>query len=188
MKNYSVYSLASLIIHEQTHATIFIKNQIQFDEELATFIGNEGALQFIREKYGADSDYYRSLMLYRKDLGDFLRLIHDLYDELNAVYEGDNSREYKLKKKEEVIHRFKKQAISTYSRIFTTESFRRIENIEINNAYILSVERYTQDLSLYRDLYTLLGSDLKRMIRLLKPIKDYRGDPKEYIRELLSAE
>jgi len=86
MKVYSAYSIASLIIHEQTHATIFLKNRIKFNEELATFIGNEGALQFIKEKYGTESEYYTNLMSHRADLDTFFELIQNLYDELNAVY------------------------------------------------------------------------------------------------------
>ena len=43
MKDYSLYHLADLIIHELVHATVFLKNQVQFNEELAQFIGAEGA-------------------------------------------------------------------------------------------------------------------------------------------------
>jgi predicted aminopeptidase len=35
--------LANLIIHEMSHATIFVKDSIEFNENLATFIGDRGA-------------------------------------------------------------------------------------------------------------------------------------------------
>lgn len=38
----SVGDLANLIIHEMSHATIFVKDSIDFNENLATFIGDRG--------------------------------------------------------------------------------------------------------------------------------------------------
>jgi hypothetical protein len=34
MKGYSAFQLASLILHEQTHATLFVKGQTQFSEAM----------------------------------------------------------------------------------------------------------------------------------------------------------
>ncbi|MGO9411115.1 MAG: aminopeptidase, partial [Spirochaetia bacterium] len=45
MKKYSPYELASTIIHEQTHATLWVKGQTDFNEELADFVGETGALE-----------------------------------------------------------------------------------------------------------------------------------------------
>lgn len=42
-------SLAELIIHEMTHATLYVKGDVEFNENLATFIGEKGAEKFISE-------------------------------------------------------------------------------------------------------------------------------------------
>ena len=42
--------LAELIIHELTHATIFVKDSLTFNENLASFIGTEGAKLFLEKK------------------------------------------------------------------------------------------------------------------------------------------
>ncbi len=39
--------LAELIIHEMTHATLYVKNDVSFNENLATYIGEKGALLFL---------------------------------------------------------------------------------------------------------------------------------------------
>ena len=39
--------LANLIIHEMSHATIFVKDSVEFNENLATFIGDRGAELFL---------------------------------------------------------------------------------------------------------------------------------------------
>lgn len=185
MKDYSAYSIANLIIHEQTHATIFLKNRIRFNEELATFIGNEGALQFIKEKYGAGSDYYKELQDFQKDLGTFFELIRILYDELNTVYEEDTGREYKLERREEMFNEFRREISVLYGAYFTTDAFRGIEKVSLNNAYIMSHLRYAGDLSIFYDLYEKLDYDLKETVNILMQVKDKRGDPREFIREYM---
>ncbi len=186
MKNYSVYSLASMIIHEQTHATIFFKNQIQFNEELATFVGNEGARQFIRDKYGADSSEYREIEEYNRDLDTLFALFRSLYTKLNAVYATDNETEYKLRRKEEIFTEFKKRVKEDYSVLFKTDTFRYLPDISLNNAFVLYLNRYTGDLDLFYELYDHLDNDLEGTVSFFKTLKKYRGDPKEYIRNYIA--
>ena len=55
-------SLAELIIHELTHGTLFIKNSLEYNENLADFVGEYGALRFLAMKYGKDSEPYRAYL------------------------------------------------------------------------------------------------------------------------------
>ncbi|HTF05393.1 MAG TPA: aminopeptidase, partial [Bacteroidia bacterium] len=48
--------LAELIIHELTHGTIFVKDNVDYNENLAQFVGVEGAKWFLASRYGKDSD------------------------------------------------------------------------------------------------------------------------------------
>ena len=185
MKDYSVYSLASLIIHEQTHATIFLKNRIQFNEECATFVGNEGALRFIKDKYGTDSEYYTGAQSYRADLDTFFALFRELYEELNSLYESEAEKEYKLTQREEIFSNFRQRVKAEYTELFETDAFRRIFELKLNNAFVLSVNRYTGDLQLFYDLYDKYGQDLRKTVDVLKELKGYRGDPKEFIQTAL---
>ncbi len=184
MDDYSAFGIASLIIHEQTHATLFLKNRINFNEEFATFVGNEGALNFLKHKYGARSDYYLKLIDYMEDLDTFLGLMQDLYDELDAVYGEDTGREYKIGKREEIFKTFIENFAADYDNRFITDSFKQIENVSLNNAYILIYRRYTGDLSLFYSLYEKQGYDLKNTVEIIKQVEDYKGDPKEYLKKL----
>ena len=47
--------LAALIIHELTHGTLFVKNNLEFNENLADFVGDFGAIRFLESRYGKDS-------------------------------------------------------------------------------------------------------------------------------------
>lgn len=50
-----VGSLSALIIHELTHGTLYIKNNVAFNENLADFVGDYGAVKFLQSKYGNNS-------------------------------------------------------------------------------------------------------------------------------------
>lgn len=54
--------LAELIIHELTHGTLFVKNSLEYNENLADFVGGYGALRFLAQKYGKASIPYRDYL------------------------------------------------------------------------------------------------------------------------------
>lgn len=53
-------SLAELIIHELTHGTLFVKDNLEYNENLADFVGEYGAQRFLAQKYGRNSETYRN--------------------------------------------------------------------------------------------------------------------------------
>jgi predicted aminopeptidase len=55
-------SLAELIIHELTHGTLFVKNNLEYNENLADFVGEYGALRFLATRYGLNSTEYRDYL------------------------------------------------------------------------------------------------------------------------------
>jgi len=48
-------NLAELIIHELTHSTIFVKNNSELNENLADYVGENGAKLYLKSKYGEQS-------------------------------------------------------------------------------------------------------------------------------------
>jgi predicted aminopeptidase len=69
--------LASLIIHEMVHATIFVKDDVDFNENLASFIGDTSAYYFLASKYGNASaeftQYWQEDQDYRRYSKHILR-------------------------------------------------------------------------------------------------------------------
>lgn len=59
--------LSELLIHELTHGTLFVKDSVDFNENLASFVGYKGAVQFLRAKYGDDSPQLREYIGERND-------------------------------------------------------------------------------------------------------------------------
>lgn len=185
MKGYPLYRLADLIIHEQTHATIYIKDKPQFNEELATFVGTEGALAYINNTRGGAADLRRQIQENGKDRDHFYKLMRSLYTRLDAVYSSDIPAGEKLREKKRIIDEFQMNLKDNYSDYFIAENYRYITEMELNNAHIVSWNIYTRDLSLYRKVYESLDSDLALFIEKLKNVKNYSDNPKEYLRSLL---
>lgn len=98
--------LARVIIHELTHGTLYVKNDIQFNENLASFVGDRGAVKFLTWKYGENS---KELLDYMGDLADMKKVRSHLLQgtqELTKFYEENNltvSREMKREKIKSII-------------------------------------------------------------------------------------
>jgi len=59
--------IAELIIHELTHGTIYNASSVDYNENLATFIGEQGAVRFLQFKFGYDSKQLSDYMHYKTD-------------------------------------------------------------------------------------------------------------------------
>ncbi|MBN2442492.1 MAG: aminopeptidase [Spirochaetales bacterium] len=185
MTEYSVFSMASLIIHEQTHATIWVNNHIQFNEELATFVGREGALLFIKKTFGENSKEYAQSLASMEDNKRFISLMKLLYKDLKALYSLDIDSNTKLKVKSLMIMEFRNRFRSIYYRDFHNKNYKNFASFSFNNAYIMLYITYTEDLSIFYDLYKQQEFDLKTTIAQIKQVKSQKGDPKEYLKKTL---
>ncbi len=186
MTEYSPFALADLIIHEQTHATIFIKNEIQFNEELATFVGREGAQAFLRNHYGLDSEAYRLALASLHDWNVYGDRMIELYNKLDRIYRSERDQKVIQSEKLRCVEEFNQQLRSEAEQLFQTESFRSFEGVPANNAYIMSFVRYTRDLELFYKLYEVKERDLKATVKVLKQLRKTKGSPKKYLEHLIS--
>ncbi len=59
-------SLANLILHELTHGTVFVKSNLELNENLASFIGNYGAEKFLIHKFGPESKELKNYQFSKK--------------------------------------------------------------------------------------------------------------------------
>ncbi len=181
MEMYDLFEIASLIIHEQTHATLFFEGQIQLSEGLATFMGYNGALQFIRYKLGTDSPEYRAAQVFLRDFDVFRELIMELHCELKGVYDSKQSRWRKLKSKHEIISGWRRDYAASYRSRFETDAFAGFKDVPLNNAHILAYRLYTEDLDLFAGLYERSERSLKRMMQELQKLSQTRDDLRGYL-------
>jgi predicted aminopeptidase len=184
MKDYRAHRLADLIIHESTHATVYLKSHAQFNEELAEFIGSEGSRLYIEKTFGIDSDEYRAIAGSDGDSAAFLGVIRELITELEPVYESDSTREEKLQKKTAIIQAAKDRFAENYDTLFQNDHYRFFSDLPINNAYLELYRLYYEEDHYFQDLYTRSGRDLPKFITAVKTLRS-RGDPKAQLEKAL---
>ena len=179
MKDYPVRDLADLIIHELLHATVYLKNYSQFNEELAEFTGSEGARLYMEhialtepELTTVDEEAART------DNALFLVFIRALIAGLDNMYRDENlTRDEKLILKAQIISEAQAQFEEDYDTNYLTENYRGFAKMEINNAYLDLYRLYYERNIWFRDLYIETGSDLKLFINAAKTLKG-KEDPR----------
>ncbi len=158
--------LAELIIHELTHGTIFLKDQVEFNENLASFIGVQGAIQYLTMNHGVDSEQLKNYLYNKEDYRKFTEHILAGTNGLDSLYDSfsvELNEEQKLFQKEKLITEICNR-IDTIS--FSNNRYDDIfRERKPNNAYFMSFLRYysTGDslMSVWKNQY---DSDLKEMI------------------------
>ena len=171
-------TLANLILHEMTHTTIYFKGQTDFNEQMATFIGNRGAIDFLAEKYGKGSKEVVEAIYNQEDDLLFSRWIGHACQRLSDFYSKDISREEKIKGREEIFCSLKEE----FKKIsFKTDCYDDFEKKDLNNSVLLAYRRYIHRLENFQALYEYLENDLRMTIQFFKEIRASREEPSSYL-------
>ena len=169
MLNRSEGDLASLIIHELTHGTLFVKDSVTFNENLATFIGDKGAIRFLEAKYGKGAEAVERFEASLEDserFKDYLLFGAKKLDSLYGSMAGLNVSE-KKQLKTAMIDAICAN-IDTVA--FRSERYKEVfDNFTPNNTYFMSFLRYNSQLGLLEaELNNKFGGDIKRYLMALK--------------------
>lgn len=134
--------LAGLIIHEMVHSTIFIKDDADFNENLASFIGDTASYNFLAYKYGKNSNqyirYWHEDQDYRTYSRHILRGTRAL-DSLYKTFSESESFDAKKEKKKTMIEKIVR-SIDTLS-LFEKRAAKTSSWLP-NNTYFMSFHLY----------------------------------------------
>ena len=163
--------IADLIIHELTHGTIFIHDSVEFNENLATFIGNYGTLDFLKSQYGLGSPQYvdyDSLLSDRIKYNHYILHSCNLLDSLYLSFGSNMPVQEKIKKKEMII----REIVDNMDTLkFSTGYYRGgfFSHELPNNTYFMSFLRYRALQSFFiSQLKNNFGGNLPDYITFLK--------------------
>jgi predicted aminopeptidase len=163
-------ALTNLILHEMTHATIYFKGETDFNEQVATFVGNRGAIDFLIEKQGAGSKEVAEAIHIQEDDLLFSRWVDQACQRLSTYYAKEISRDEKLRGREEIFRSIKEEFNEIKVQL-KTDYYEDFEKMDLNNAILLAYRRYIHRLEKFENLYEYLGRDLKRVIEFFKKIE-----------------
>lgn len=185
MKRYSRAELAELVIHELAHATVFIRGQAQFNEEFATFVGEQGALQWLASVAGPGSAEVGAAEDARADSARFLESIRGLRGALEEVYGADLPDAEKRSRKAALLAQFERDFDGSVRPGFRTDQFRKMQSPRVNNAYLSLFSLYNDDVPLIREYSSrVCGGDIRRLVAEVRAMAR-RGDVKEQMRRAL---
>lgn len=162
--------LANLIIHEMSHATIFVKDSIDFNENLATFIGDRGAERFLIHKYGRRSAAYQQYQNEDKDYAAYVDHMLRGTARLDSLYQAfaGEPMVQKKKKKEDMIRAIVQSMDTLTLSGGKRNSSTRFKDKLPNNAYFMNFRRYQAKQDMFWEEYrSRYHEDLKFYIAAL---------------------
>lgn len=130
-----VAGLADTLLHELTHQHLYIPGQTDFNEQLASFVGRTGAIEYLAWRGLYDESLRQRLQVAFDREHAFEQLVADAVRELEALYASDVSRETKLAQRQPIFERVSERAHAIFP------SAKR-EHLSMNNANILQYARY----------------------------------------------
>jgi len=172
--------LANLILHEMAHATVYFKGRTDFNEQLATFIGNQGSIDFLTERYGPESKEVREAFDSQEDDLLFSGWTDRACQQLSAYYGREISREEKLKGREALFQSIQEDFQKMKGQL-RTGAYRNVDKVELNNAVLLAYRRYFHRLEKFETLYDYFGKDLKRVVTFFKEIHASKEEPSSFL-------
>lgn len=183
------HHLVDLIIHESVHATLFIKNHADFNERLATYLGNYGTYLFYLEREGENSETLKQIKKENNDEILFSRFISKEIEDLKKWYEDQTSSNFTAKEEA------RRQRLSLIQERFEealrpqlqTEIYNYFSRIELNNAVLSSMGTYVQDLSDFEELMELKGGDVAAFIEFCKKYEDSEN-PSQELKNYLNSQ
>lgn len=182
MLRYKDHDLVNTIIHEITHTTLYVKNNSDFNERLAVFIGNKGTEMFYKDLEGADSATLKTIAAENEDDILFSNFISEELKDLDQWYKENSSvrnNEAREQRLQQVYQNFETKLKPQLK----TNSYNKFTKEKMNNAYLGVYKTYMQNLNDFEDAYKRHGSDLLKFIEAVKALESSKN-PEEDLKRI----
>jgi predicted aminopeptidase len=174
--------LANTLLHELTHATLWIPGSVTFNESLASFVGDTLEMRWLVEKYGEDGEPVRDAIEADEDSARWRRFMHGVYEDLDAVYRDPNlSYAEKLRIKQQTF-------ASLPIRVARLDLHRRRHYVKYaaeeswNNAQLGNFRRYNDDQDGFAAILEAADGDIPKFLARVERIVSDADDPKKAIK------
>lgn len=162
--------LVETLIHEMSHAHLFVSGRVRFNESFATFVGRVGAVEFFCTRPGGGWDTvkcHRAQARWR-DAQRYSVFLDGLIHDLQLVY-GDTTAttEAILHRRDEVYAAHQRRFRDEVAPAFESLRFGRFMEEPLNNAVLLGQMRYYHRLTDFEALREAHGGSLARTVAAL---------------------
>lgn len=171
MLKYSDYNLVNTIIHETVHATIYIKDNANFNERLATYLGDLGTSLFYKKENLSLNDIKKKIADSSFDQKIFSSFISSEIKSLGQWYgtlkDKSSLEELRQKRFQSIQSNFAQNILPKMK----TKRYHYFSKAKINNAYLLNYKLYMNDLSDFEKLTELYKGDFSSILSYLKSLE-----------------
>ncbi len=177
MLTYSEADLADLIIHELTHATVWIESDVTFNESLASFVGETGAMMWLQNRYGKGSEVIAQMLNEREDHGVFHIFLSQVATQLDSLYHTDQSNDVKIVEREHIFASAKMQ----FEHLpLKTNLYQNFPQWKLNNARMALYRVYQARTDIFARVYENMGENLKAFIEVIQKSED-QSNPVQWL-------
>ncbi len=176
--------LAELIFHELTHQRLYLSGDTDFNEALATAVGEEGAARWLRSRGRlAELKAYNAQRRFQRAVVDIVLRTRERLRALYATHAGEPVEKLRALKTTE-FERMREEGRSLRKLVKTRDDAKRPASQLANNASMNSVAAYYTLLPCFEDLLRREQGDLERFFRRVEAMKPM---PKQRRREVLGC-
>lgn len=151
--------LAEVLIHELSHAKLFIPGQTDWNEALASFVGERGAEQYFRGARFAGSPLQTEVERRLERRATFDQAVAQAFVELEQLYASARPESEKLALRQGVFDRLSAELRAR----FPEDPLR---DVRVNNARLLHFRRYTAHGVVLEQLWAASGRSFRRFWRV----------------------
>ena len=169
--------LVEVILHELVHATVYRKGHADFNESIASFIGEEGSVLFFESSLQPERAHRRRLEVEdaRRVNAELLRL----RDEVAALYAAQPAGTQRDEVRQNLEERARKRIRNLP--LGTRDPAELADGLRMNDACLALTGTYASELEEYAELFARLDGDLVALIARLRSVEDAE-DPLEALR------
>ena len=178
--------LVNTLLHEMSHATLYVNGQGAFNEGLAVLVGKVGAVRFFEKAFGAEHPFTIEA---RDSLADerlFSGFLNGFMVEVEGVYNLQVGYEEKMRLRTEVFEAYHDR-FEVLKKDFKTREFVHFAIIPPNNAYLMTVALYHRHFNLFEAVLRKEGGSVKKMIGFLKDFSKEEGNFIELLQKAIKG-
>jgi predicted aminopeptidase len=177
-------SLSETVIHELLHNTIYRANATIFNESLATWVGRQGAVEFLQAEYGDASGWPVVAVAVYADTDAVNAFLMQLYADLTNYYAQSISAADKIAGRDAVYQAGRDRFVaSVQPTLYFPDSFAFYADLPTNNAWMLGNYRYNLDLGSMAAVYVATKQNWPATLDVFRAAAAAPGDPFAYLRD-----